>query len=77
MRYVDFRDSIHSALRKNPSGMTWAQLKDKLDLPYKTPCQEWIKRLETEIGLSRVKGTGRALVWKCKRNSRRSGALIL
>lgn len=65
MRYVDFRDSIHRALRKNPNGLTWPQLRDSLNLPYKSPCQEWVKRLEQEIGLSRFKGTGRALVWKC------------
>ncbi len=63
MRYVEFRDGIRIALRENPKGMTWRELRDSLDLPYNTPCQEWVYRLEQEIGLTRTKGTGRALVW--------------
>lgn len=66
MRYVDFRDSIRDALLKHPGGMTWPELRDSLDLPYKSPCQEWVKRLELEIGLTREKGHGRAFVWKCR-----------
>ena len=43
---------------------TWAQLRADLDLPYDRPCPSWTKRLEEEIGLTRTKGVGRALVWK-------------
>ena len=66
MRYVDFRDSIRDELKRNPSGLTWPELRDRLDLPYASPCGEWVKRLEDEIGLSRTKGTGRAFTWKLK-----------
>jgi hypothetical protein len=34
MRYVDFRDVIREELRQNPAGLTWAELKERLDLPY-------------------------------------------
>lgn len=64
MRYVDFRDVIESELQRNMDGLTWAQLKESLDLPYDRPCPTWIKQMEEEIGLCRVKGGGRALVWK-------------
>lgn len=64
MRYVEFRDSIQTALREYPNGMTWRELRDNLDLPYDSPCQEWVYRLEEEIGLTRTKGTGRALIWR-------------
>ena len=40
------------------------ELRDRLELPYKTPCPEWTKRLETENGLVREKGEGRALIWR-------------
>jgi hypothetical protein len=66
MRYVEFRDAILSELRKNPNGLTWLELKRRLDLPYKRPCQTWIGQLEEEIGLTRAKGTSRAFVWKVK-----------
>ena len=36
------------------------------DLPYDRPCPEWTRRLESEIGLIRQKGTGKAFVWLCK-----------
>mgnify|MGYP001555096939 CR=1 FL=1 len=64
MRYVEYRDQIHGKLRRRKRGMTWAQLRDELDLPYDRPCPNWTKRLEAEIGLTRTKGEGRALVWR-------------
>ena len=66
MTYIEFKDSIRSALRKKPTGLTWKQLKLVLDLPYSRPCPEWMKQLEKEIGLIRRKGAGRALVWRVK-----------
>ena len=66
MRYVDLRDIIRKELRKNPAGLTWAELKERLDLPYERPCPTWVEYMEREIGLSRVKGSGRAYVWKVR-----------
>jgi hypothetical protein len=63
MRYVEFRDSIQHKLRRNVGGLTWAQLRERLGLPYDRPCPVWTKQLEQEIGLSRDKGNGRALSW--------------
>ena len=62
-RYVDFRDRIRDELRRTPEGLTWAQLKDRLDLPYDRPCQTWIRQMEREIGLTRARGTERAYLW--------------
>jgi hypothetical protein len=67
MRYVDFRDAIEKELRRHRRGLTWRELKERLDLPYDSPCQTWIKQLESDIGLTRVKGEGRALVWRVGR----------
>jgi hypothetical protein len=67
MRYVEYRDAIRQALQQNAAGLTWHQLQTRLVLPYDRPCPEWTKQLEREIGLSRVKGSGRALVWKIGR----------
>ena len=71
MRYVDFRDSIQKELKRCSNGLTWNELKERLDLPYKTPCQNWVRRLEQEIDLTRTKGEGRALVWKVPRSKKR------
>jgi hypothetical protein len=64
MRYVEFRDAIGKELRRVPSGLTWAALKSRLKLPYSTPCPEWLKQMEQDIGLSRERGSGRAFTWK-------------
>ena len=64
MRYVEFRDAIKSELRRVPAGLTWADLKKRLKLPYDVPCPEWVKRMEQEIGLSRKRGAGRAFTWR-------------
>ena len=64
MRYTEYRDLIHHELRRKAGGLTWAELREKLGLPYERACPEWTKRLEGEIGLRRVKGGGRALVWR-------------
>lgn len=65
MRYQEFRDAIQEELLANPAGLTWAELKGRLNLPYKQPCPEWVKWMEEEMGLSRAReGTGRAYVWK-------------
>ena len=64
MRYVEFRDRIRKELRENPVGLTWAELRQRLDLPYRQPCPTWVRRMEEESGLVRAKGSGRAFVWK-------------
>ena len=54
MRYTEFRDAIHNELRRVPSGLTWAALKKRLELPYSIPCPEWVKQMEQEVGLVRA-----------------------
>ncbi len=65
MRYVEFRDRIRDALLEHPEGLTWTELKSSLTLPHRSPCPEWIARMEREISLRRatVAGRGRAYVW--------------
>ena len=64
MQYTDFRNSIRQELLSNPSGLTWAQLRNRLSLPYDQPCQTWVLRLEKEIGLERKDRVRNAYVWK-------------
>jgi hypothetical protein len=66
VRYVDFRDAIEKELRRNPDGLTWAELKQRLDLPYDRPCPTWVRQMARESGLSRARGTGRAHLWKVR-----------
>ena len=64
MTYIEFRKLIHNALQIIPNGLTWRELKDTLNLPYKIPCQTWIYQLEDEIQLVRTKGRSSAYIWE-------------
>ena len=66
MLYIEFKNRIRSFLMENSSGATWKELKEALDLPYKTPCPTWIKKLEADIGLLRERGQSKALNWRIK-----------
>jgi hypothetical protein len=66
MTYIDYRNAIREQLHRPVAGMTWAQLQRRLRLPYDRPCPAWTARLESDIGLVRGKGKGRALVWKLR-----------
>ena len=70
MRYIEFKALIRSELTKHPAGLTWAELKNNLNLPYNRPCPTWIKQLEAEIGLTRSKGMQRAYIWKLSLQSK-------
>ena len=71
MRYTQFRDLITRELRRRHRGLTWGELRDRLDLPYDRPCPSWVRRLEQEIGLARTRGTGRALIWSLRTSQSR------
>lgn len=72
MRYAEFKDEIRAELQRTPDGLTWAELRDRLDLPYERPCPTWVKRMEAEIGLRRAKGAGRAYLWRLESGGRTS-----
>jgi len=67
MRYVEFRDLIQTELAGCPKGKTWTDLRDGRELPYDRPWPTWVKQIREDIGLSREKGSDRALLWTVKR----------
>lgn len=71
MRYVEFHDAIRGHLTAHPEGATWAELRDRLALPYERACPNWTAHLEDELGLDRSEERGRALVWKLPRKRAR------
>ncbi|MFH1701158.1 MAG: hypothetical protein ABIE07_11285 [Candidatus Zixiibacteriota bacterium] len=63
MKYAEFRALIERELKRNPSGLTWMELRKRLKLPYNRPCPTWIGQLEFDISLKRKKGFGCAVIW--------------
>ena len=68
MTYAAFKSAIAGELKRHRAGRTWKELRSRLKLPYDRPCPDWTRRLESEIGLERIRGEGRALVWRVGRN---------
>ena len=60
--YGDFKKSIKNILERHPAGLTWSQIRDKLSLPQKYPHNQWVRKLEQEIGLRRI-SVGSELLW--------------
>ena len=75
MTYIGFRNAVRAELRGTPSGLTWSELRDRLVLPHDRACPAWTKRPEQDIGLTRTKGSGRALVWKLRETCVRRAAV--
>lgn len=64
--YEAFRARISRALSSSKIGLTWTQLRDSLGLPQRVPNNIWVRRLESDIGLLRVKSAGKGTLWKLR-----------
>lgn len=60
--FEEFKKSIKNILERHPAGLTWSQIRDKLNLPQKYPNNKWVRKLEQEIGLRRIR-KGSELFW--------------
>jgi bifunctional DNA-binding transcriptional regulator/antitoxin component of YhaV-PrlF toxin-antitoxin module len=65
MSYEEFKAKIESELKANSNGLTWSELKERLKLPQTVPNNKWVRRLEKDIGLIRIK-EARGLIWRLK-----------
>ena len=63
--YEDFRDRIADVLKQNPDGLTWTEIRTQARLPQKLPNNAWVRRLESDISLLRVREHG-VLHWQLK-----------
>ncbi len=66
--YEDFKSSIKNILERHPSGLTWTQIRDKLNLPQKFPNNQWVERLRKDIGLKKIK-MGENAYWNFEYNT--------
>lgn len=53
--YEQFRDRIRAELISHPDGLSWPDLRSQLHLVQKVPNNVWVRRMERDIGLLRVK----------------------
>jgi len=63
MTYTEFRDKIAELLKSEPKGLTWTEIKRRLNLPQKVPNNLWVRMMEKDIGLIREK-RGIKTIWR-------------
>ena len=64
MTYEEFRDRIKRSLQYNDRGMTWTQIRTQLKLDQVVPNNKWVRRMEKDMGLIRVKGKDGIVLWR-------------
>jgi hypothetical protein len=62
LTYEDFRDKIKQTLKKS-GPLTWTEIRTIAKLPEKFPNNQWVRRLEIEIGLKREKDSAGIFKW--------------
>lgn len=61
--YEYFRDQVCAALEAAETGLTWTEIRTQRKLPQKLPNNQWVRRLEGEIGLTRDREHG-VVLWR-------------
>ncbi len=64
MSYEEFRDKVSKLLQYRDNGMTWMQIRDQLKLAEVVPNGKWVRQMEKEIGLMRVKMADGRILWR-------------
>ena len=63
MSYTEFRDKIKLALEHKDNGMTWTELKELLEFDQVVPNNKWVRQLEVDIGLKRIRDAN-GVIWR-------------
>lgn len=66
MTYEEFRQIIKEELEKTPEGLSWGQIRERRpELYQRWPANQWVRKLEEDIGLLREKMRD-TVIWKLK-----------
>lgn len=66
LTYEQFRDTIARTIRDAGREMTWTEIRTTAGLPQMFPNNQWVRRMEQDIGLLRVKDAHGILHWSLK-----------
>lgn len=66
MTYEDFRDAIKKTLGVASGPLTWTEIRTAAKLPQKFPNNEWVHRMEKDIGLERKKDKHGVIHWQVR-----------
>ena len=66
MTYEEFRNRVWKSLVKAGKPLTWTELRTQAKLTQKFPNNRWVRRLEEDIGLLRLRDDHRIIHWELK-----------
>jgi hypothetical protein len=66
MTYNDFKETIAATLRAAGRPMTWTEVRTAASLPQAFPNNQWVHRMETDIGLVRRRESDGTIHWLLK-----------
>lgn len=66
MTYDDFRSTIEKTLRSASGPLTWTDIRTVARLPQKFPNNQWVHRLEKDIGLERKRDAHGIIHWQLR-----------
>jgi hypothetical protein len=64
MTYENFRDAIKAVLKEAKGPLTWTEIRTNAKLPQTFPNNQWVHRLEKDIGLDRHKDKHGVIHWQ-------------
>jgi len=62
--YEQFREAVTSVLRVVPQGCPWSDVRVKAALRQRTPSPVWVRRMEDEKKLERIRNSTSQVIWK-------------
>jgi len=66
LTYEEFRDRIRKALQSTEAGLTWTEIRTAAKLPQAFPNNQWVRRLEADIDLERLKDSHGIIHWRLR-----------
>lgn len=64
LSYEEFRDKIKQTLQYQDKGLTWSEIRAKLELDQVVPNNKWVSKMEKDIGLQRIKEKDNKIIWR-------------
>ena len=69
LTYEDFRDKIQKTLQEAGGPLTWTEIRTKANLPQKFPNNQWVHRMQHDIGLERNRDVHGIIHWQLRYTS--------
>lgn len=69
MTYDDFKEKIVSALKTAGQPQTWTEVRTAAGLPQAFPNNQWVHRLEKDVGLHRRREANGVIHWELTKDS--------